>query len=242
MRKKTLAFLSLFFILSLCALYFSFGLRGRFTLSNYSSSSSLTYSVEKILLSNLGKNKLFVNKNKIRKQIEGLSYIESATLSLKGTKIALEIENIENALILRGNDSYYFYSDSIYPLEKKDLLPLSESYVILDIDDSVITLLLEGKETREIRKMISTLASLSSRSSLITKAEYDNNKSSIFSGSLTLYLKPIESILVVDDIRDLDRLNDALSILEEQYFESKDRLNGDRREYILSASSIIKLR
>jgi len=116
------------------------------------------------------------------------------------------------------------------------------NYVILDLDDSVITFLLEGKETREIRKMINTLASLSSRSSLITKAEYDNNKSSIFSGSLTLYLEPIESILVVDDIRDLDRLDDALNILEEQYFESKDRLNGEMREYILSASSIIKLR
>ncbi len=243
MRKKTLAFLSFFFLISLCALYFSFGLRGRFTLTNYSSSSSsLTYSVEKILLSNLGKNKLFVNKNNIRKQIEDLSYIESASLSLSGTKIDLTIENIEDALILRGSDSYYFYSDSIYPLEKKDILPLSKNYVILDLDDSVIAFLLEGKETREIRKMINTLASLSSRSSLITKAEYDNNKSSIFSGSLTLYLEPIESILVVDDIRDLDRLDDALNILEEQYFESKDRLNGERREYILSASSIIKLR
>ena len=108
MRKKTLAFLSLFFLISLCALYFSFGLRGRFTLTNYSSSSSLTYSVEKILLSNLGKNKLFVNKNKIRKQIEDLSYIESASLSLSGTKIDLTIENIEDALILKGSDSYYF--------------------------------------------------------------------------------------------------------------------------------------
>ena len=126
MRKKTLAFLSLFFLISLCALYFSFGLRGRFTLINYSSSSSLTYSVEKILLSNLGKNKLFVNKNKIRKQIEDLSYIESASLSLSGKKIDLTIENIEDALILKGSDSYYFYSDSIYPLEKKDILPLSK--------------------------------------------------------------------------------------------------------------------
>ena len=81
-----------------------------------------------------------------------------------------------------------------------------------------------------------TLSQAFESSGLITNAEYDNNKPSIFSGTLTLYLDNIEAVLYIKDLRKVDRLEECLEIIKEEYFSSKDRMSERAKEYVLDDS------
>ena len=84
-----------------------------------------------------------------------------------------------------------------------------------------------------------TLSQAFESSGLITNAEYDNNKSSIFSGFLTINIPSLESTLTVEDMRMSENLGEALSIIENEYLTSRERLSGEKREYILGSSRLM---
>ena len=235
MKKK---YIILFFILlfSSFLLMLSLNLKGNLKITDWSIINLPdTWNIEHNLLLSEGKRKILFSKRSVERSVEALPYIKSADVKINGNTVNLSGVIKEGLIILSGY-KWYFYSDELYALDKRDVYDIKDEYIILVVDE--IELLLGKAEKR----MIESLISLSSSNCLITSAEYDNNNSSVFSGSLTVNLDSISSKLVIGDIREIDRLEEALKIIENEYLKSKDRLGGEIIEYSLSSGSLIKMR
>ncbi len=236
MTKKK--YLLLFFILlfSSFLLVLSLNLKGKLKIADWNIINlPNTWNIERTLLLFRGKSKFLFPKRSVEKSVEELPYIKKADVNINGNTVNLS-GVIEEGLIILSGETWYFYTDNLYALDKRDVYDIKNEYIILVVDD--IELLLGKAEKR----MINSLISLSSSNCLITSAEYDNNNSSVFSGSLTVNLDSISSKLVIADIREIDRLEEALKIIENEYLKSKDRLGGEIIEYSLSSGSLIKMR
>ena len=230
-------------LLFLCALILSYGMKGRFSLEEYSFSSEFTtYSMERTALKVIGKNRLGVSKGGIRDTLESLPYIDKALISVKETVLEINAAEKEEGLIITDGERWYFYSDSLSSIDSRDVYPLSMRYLVLNVESSLLSSFLSSSFGSEEVKMIDTLKSVKPDSALITKAEYDNNNSSVYSGSLRLTLSSLNASLVIKDIRDISRVDEAVSIMETEYSESSDRLSGVTTEYVLSDGMLIRMR
>jgi hypothetical protein len=230
-------------LLFLCALILSYGMKGRFTLEEYSFSSAFTtYSMERTALKVIGKNRLGVPRGGIRDTLESLPYIGKVVISVKGTVLEINAEEKDEGLIITDGERWYFYCDALSSLDSRDIYPLSKRYLVLNVESTLLSSFLTSSFGSEEVKMIDTLKSVRPDSALITKAEYDNNNSSVYSGSLRLTLSSLNASLVIKDIRDISRLDEAVSIMETEYSESSDRLSGVTTEYVLSDGMLIRMR
>lgn len=201
-----------------------------------------TYSVERAVLRALGRSRFNLIYSGIRKEIEELPYISSCTLSRKGETIALDGEIVEDGVIITDKENYYFYYDTLLPLDKRDVGVLKDDYTLLYVEPSLLEEFIFSDFGADEKKMINTLKNLKSQFGLITTAEYDNNNSSVFSGSLVVKLPLYNATLVVEDIRDASRIGEALLLIEKEYQESKDRVSGDYNEYRVSQNLLMKMR
>ena len=243
MTKKRGIFLIALSLTALLALVLPRSLRGKFTLSKYTLDGiPSTYSVESSVLSCLGRSRLSLNSRKLRANVMSLPYIENVSVKVRGNSILLSGSMAEDAIIITDGDNWYFYSDEIYQLEKKDVGDLRKQYIVLLFENDYLQSALSSSFSSEEMKMIDTLRSLKESSCLITKAEYDNNNSSVFSGSLLLGLDDIRSSLVLYDIREIGRLEETLGIIKGEYYNSKDRVSSEETEYVLQNGSLVRLR
>ncbi len=243
MRVRTSLIIIVLSILLPFLLFLSYSLIGEFTLSDYVIKDlPLSYSIESSILRMLGRNKLNPGLKSYIDDISSLSYVSKVDVKIKGTKIYISGELVEDALILTDGNSYYFYSNDFYPLSGKDVYTLRDEYIILKLSSSLLENFVFSSPTRDERKMIDTLKTIKPRSGLITTAEYDNNYSNIISGTLSFNLPQINSTLVFEDIREIDRLVEAVNVLENEYSLSKERLFCDNIEYVLSNGLLIKMR
>ena len=243
MTKKKGIFLIALSLTALLALVLPRSLRGKFTLSKYTLDGiPSTYSVESNVLSCLGRSRLSLNSRKLRANVMSLPYIENVSVKVRGNSILLSGSMAEDAIIITDGDNWYFYSDEIYQLEKKDVGDLGKQYIVLLFEKDYLQSALSSSFSSKEMKMIDTLRSLKESSCLITKAEYDNNNSSVFSGSLLLGLDDIRSSLVLYDIREIGRLEETLGIIEGEYYNSKDRVSSEETEYVLQNGSLVRLR
>ena len=99
--------------------------------------------------------------------------------------------------------------------------------------------LILSSNDEKYKSLMMTLSHAFESSGLITNAEYDNNKPSIFSGSLTLYLDSVEAVLIIKDLRKVDRLEECLEIIKEDYISSNDRMLERAKEYVLDDSLMV---
>ena len=230
-------------LLFLCALILSYGMKGRFTVSSFSLTSIFsTYSMECTALRNIGRNRFSLNASRIRNNIESLPYVSLCTVSVIGTELVIDVQEKEDGLIITDGERWYFCSDSLSPLDRRDVHPLSSRYLVLTVSNSLLSSFLSSSFGSGEVKMIDTLKTLKTDSALITKAEYDNNNSSVYSGSLRLTLSSLNASLVINDIRDISRLDEAVGIMKTEYSHSSDRLSGESMEYVLTDGMLIRMR
>ncbi len=243
MTKKRGIFLIVLTLAAFLALLLPRSLRGKLTLSKYTLNGiPSTYSIESCVLSCLGRSRLSLNSRKLRASIMSLPYIDDVSVKVRGNSLLLSGNMAEDAIIITDGDNWYFCSDGIYQLERKDVGDLRGEYIVLLYEKDYLQRALSSSFSSEEMKMIDTLRSLKESSCLITKAEYDNNNSSVFSGSLLLGLDGIRSSLVLYDIREIGRLEETLGIIEGEYYNSKDRVSGEETEYVLQNGSLVRLR
>lgn len=243
MRYRTLLFSIPASILVLLTVLLSFRFMGAFTISSFTvEGMEATYNIEHYLLPAEGRNRSAVSLKAIKKKIEKLPYIESASIKMKGKIVKVDCTPVEDGLVITDGSDYYFYSDTLAAIDGKDVYELSDRYIVLYMEKDLLSLFLSSSFGSEELKMIDTLKGLKEHSCLITKAEYDNNNSSIFSGSLVLGLDSINSLLTLNDIRNIDRLEESLGIIESEYINSKDKLSGVRSGYLLSSGMLVKTR
>ncbi len=201
-----------------------------------------TYSVESAVLKTLGRSRFSFISSGVKKEIESLPYISSCTLTKKGQTILVDGEIVEDGVVISDGENYYFYSDVLSPLDKKDVNVLAEDYTFLYVEHSLLDEFISSDFGTDEKKMLTTLKELKSQFGLITKAEYDNNNSSVFSASLVVELPLFNAVLVVEDIQDASRIGEALAIIEKEYKESKDRVDVKFNEYRISQNLLIKMR
>ncbi len=244
MRKTKLFVLLSFLILFSILLLFSFNMLGHFTCKDYLiQRMPKTYTIESELVKTIGKNSLLLNRRDIKKTILNNPYITKVDLKLNKNTVILDGEISEAGLIIKSDNLSYFYCDGILSeLDYKDIYALKDYYIVLNIDRETLLFIQNYGISDELLSLLSSLSHESSLTRLITRAEYDNNNSSIFSGSLYLYLDQLESILIVEDIREIDKIKEAILFIEKNYNDSKTRLNSERKKYLLSSSQLIEMR
>lgn len=243
MKVKNSLILSSVLVLALILLYLSYFLVGRFTLDSYSLSSiPLTYSVESFLLSALGRNRLSVSSKTIKSSLLSLEYVTSAEVLFRGKEIIVSGKIEEEGVIITDGERWYFFSSSLSPLSEKDVSVLSSSYTILRVDKELIESMIEYSPSRNELKMISILSQLKQSSNLITMAEYGNNEMVGYPLSLTLRLDSLSSALIVENISDAGRIEEALEIIENEYEQTERFTVGEWRTYVLSGGRLIETR
>ena len=242
MTKRTALFVILLFLTALILLYLSYFLVGRFTLKEYSLDSvPLTYTVESIILSTLGRNRLGVSRSDIKEKIETLPYVRSADVSVSSVSLCVSGER-EDGLIVTDGENWYFYSDGLEPLSKKDVSVLSGDYALLRADSSLLESMLLYSPTSQEVEMMSTLMALKRSSNLITMAEYGNNKNGGYPLSLTLRLDSLSSVLIVSEISDAERIEEALELIENEYAQTGYVPEDETEVYVLSGGRLIETR
>lgn len=244
MRRTKLFILLSFLILFSILLLLSFNMLGLFTCKDYSIQTlPLSYTIESELVKTIGKNSLLLNRREIKKSILDNPYVTNVDLKINKNTVIVNGEIKEEGLIINSENSSYFYSDGILSeLDYKDIYALKDYYIVLYIDKETLLFIERYGISDELLSLLSALSSETSLTRLITRAEYDNNNSSIFSGSLYLYLDQLEAILIIEDIREIDKIKEAILFIEKNYNDSKTRLNSERKKYLLSSSQLIEMR
>lgn len=243
MTRKSYLLILFLSILIPFVLFLSYNLVGKFTLTDYSIDNLPgTYSIESNLLLMMGNNKLNPALKRYVDNIKELSYVESVESTIKGTEIKLSGNLIDEGVIITDGENWYFYSDSFSPLSQKDVYFLKDEYIILSVPSTLLEIFTSSSPSKDETKMIDTLKTLKPRSGLITKAEYGNNNSNIISGELSVTLSDINSKLVFEDIREIERLEEAVNILEKEYTDSKEMHFCDNITYVLSNGLLIRMR
>ena len=243
MRVRRLVFITAALMLALFILYLSYGLVGRYTVSSFNVETlPLTYSVESIILSSVGRNRLVVRKSEIKKSLESLPYISKAEAAEKDGVIRITGSAVEKGIIITDGREWYFYSDGLTGLAGKDVRALSSLYLILRVDPEILDNLRSLPFSRDEKAMISTLIELKRSSNLITMAEYGNNNSSGYPLSLTLRLDALSSYLIVENIADAERIEEALGIIENEYTQTGALRMGESAAYVLTGSRLIETR
>ena len=236
-KKISLMFFSL---LSIVFLILSTSIVGRFTLKEVEIQGlPETWNIMSLVLSEKGRNKLTVDKRRIKKEIESLLYVSSAEVSIKNNVLVVDgIQPELGVLLVDGTRTAFISEDKKGVMDSKDYHALSDSSLTVEVSPVLFDVITSSKDEKYTTLMMS-LAHAFESSGLITKAEYDNNKTSIFSGSIVLELDSVEAVLTINDLRKINRLEECLEIIKEDYYSSLDRMMETPKEYILDESLMV---
>ena len=235
-RSRKIFFMS-FSLLTIIFLILSASIVGRFTIKSVEVKEiPETWNVMSLLLREKGRNVLSLNKRGIKKEIEKLIYIERADVGVHDNVLTVTgILPQCGVLLYDGRRTAFVGECEKGEIDSKDYIALQGGFLTLEVTPVLFDIIL-GSNDEKYTSLMMTLSHAFESSGLITNAEYDNNKPSIFSGTLTLYLDNIEAVLYIKDLRKVDRLEECLEIIKEEYFSSKDRMSERAKEYVLDDS------
>ena len=235
-RSRKIFFMS-FSLLTIIFLILSASIVGRFTIKSVEVKEiPETWNVMSLLLREKGRNVLSLNKRGIKKEIEKLIYIERADVGVHDNVLTVTgILPQCGVLLYDGRRTAFVGECEKGEIDSKDYIALQGGFLTLEVTPVLFDIIL-GSNDEKYTSLMMTLSHAFESSGLITNAEYDNNKPSIFSGTLTLYLDNIEAVLYIKDLRKVDRLEECLEIIKEEYISSKDRMSERAKEYVLDDS------
>lgn len=238
-RSRKIFFMS-FSLLTIIFLILSASIVGRFTIKSVEVKEiPETWNVMSLLLREKGRNVLSLNKRGIKKEIEKLIYIERADVGVHDNVLTVTgILPQCGVLLYDGRRTAFVGECEKGEIDSKDYIALQGGFLTLEVTPVLFDIIL-GSNDEKYTSLMMTLSHAFESSGLITNAEYDNNKSSIFSGFLTINIPSLESTLTVEDMRMSENLGEALSIIENEYLTSRERLSGEKREYILGSSRLM---
>ena len=236
--KKTC--LLIFSILSIVFLILSTSIVGRFTIKGVEVDGiPRTWSAMSIVLSEKGRNILTVDRRRIKKEIENLLYVTSVSVSIENNTLRVNgLKPHSGVLLVDGTRTAFISDDNKGIVDSKDYYALKSSFLTIEVTPVLFNVIVESKDEK-YSSLMATLSHAFESSGLITKAEYDNNNSSIFSGSLVVYLDDLEAILNIKDLRKIDKLEECIEIIREEYYSSKNRMIENPKEYVLEDSLMV---
>lgn len=238
-RSRKIFFMS-FSLLTIIFLILSASIVGRFTIKRVEVKDiPETWNVMSLLLREKGRNVLSLNKRGIKKEIEKLIYIERADVGVHDNVLTVTgILPQCGVLLYDGRRTAFVGECEKGEIDSRDYIALQGGFLTLEVTPVLFDIIL-GSNDEKYTSLMMTLSLAFESSGLITNAEYDNNKPSIFSGSLTLYLDSVEAVLIIKDLRKVDRLEECLEIIKEDYISSNDRMLERAKEYVLDDSLMV---
>lgn len=238
-RSRKIFFMS-FSLLTIIFLILSASIVGRFTIKSVEVKEiPETWNVMSLLLREKGRNVLSLNKRGIKKEIEKLIYIERADVGVHDNVLTVTgILPQCGVLLYDGRRTAFVGECEKGEIDSKDYIALQGGFLTLEVTPVLFDIIL-GSNDEKYTSLMMTLSHAFESSGLITKAEYDNNKTSIFSGSIVLELDSVEAVLTINDLRKINRLEECLEIIKEDYYSSLDRMMETPKEYILDESLMV---
>lgn len=229
-----------FSLLSIFFLILSASIVGRFTVKSVEVKDiPETWNVMSLLLREKGRNVLSLNKRGIKKEIEKLIYIDTSDVTVRSNVLTVTGTLPQFGVLLYDGTRTAFVGESEKgEVDSKDYIALKSGFLTLEVTPVLFDIILSSNDEK-YKSLMMTLSHAFESSGLITNAEYDNNKPSIFSGSLTLYLDSVEAVLIIKDLRKVDRLEECLEIIKEDYISSNDRMLERAKEYVLDDSLMV---
>ena len=238
-RSRKIFFMS-FSLLTIIFLILSASIVGRYTIKSVEVKEiPETWNVMSLLLREKGRNVLSLNKRGIKKEIEKLIYIERADVGVHDNVLTVTgILPQCGVLLYDGRRTAFVGECEKGEIDSKDYIALQGGFLTLEVTPVLFDIIL-GSNDEKYTSLMMTLSHAFESSGLITKAEYDNNKTSIFSGSIVLELDSVEAVLTINDLRKINRLEECLEIIKEDYNSSLDRMMETPKEYILDESLMV---
>ena len=238
-RSRKIFFMS-FSLITIAFLILSASIVGRFTIKSVEVKEiPETWNIMSLLLREKGRNLLSLNKRGLKKEIEKLRYIEKADVTVRDNVLSVTCTLPRCGVLLYDGTRTAFVGEvEKGEIDSKDYIALQSGFLTLEVTPVLFDIIL-GSNDEKYTSLMMTLSHAFKSSGLITNAEYDNNKPSIFSGSLTLYLDSVEAVLHINDLRKVDRLEECLQIIKEDYISSKDRMLERAKEYVLDDSLMV---
>ncbi|MBQ0072104.1 MAG: hypothetical protein KBS81_09690, partial [Spirochaetales bacterium] len=188
----------------------------------------------------LNRNLLVVSKGKLRKKMESLPYVDSVSFRFDKGVLVLDGKLKERGVVVSDGGASYFHDEVYFLLDEKDVPGLVKEYSLVRISPDFLQFCRKYGFPADFSKMAGALGGAKSSSNLITIADYDNNKSNILTGTLRVKFEDVESLLVVNDLRDEKMFSEAVEIIRNEYYDSKVRLAGEYLEYELSNGQLIR--
>ncbi len=199
-------------------------------------------SSQKLINSLIYRNYYGLRHKEIKEQLEGLGYIDSASMSYENGVLALELSNPENGVILdSGKRASIYDGKKLISLDRADIKELESHYIKIDLEEDYHDYL-ERYGSDEFNRFVAALFDLDEYSALISRAEYDNNNIT-GSGNLTLVFDSLNSELGVSGVQNINRLIDSVKAIEGEFSKNPIKaLNGPMARYELRSSELVRIK
>ena len=146
-KKISLMFFSL---LSIVFLILSTSIVGRFTLKEVEIQGlPETWNIMSLVLSEKGRNKLTVDKRRIKKEIENLLYVSSAEVSIKNNVLVVDgIQPELGVLLVDGTRTAFISEDKKGVMDSKDYHALSDSFLTVEVSPVLFDVITSSKDEK----------------------------------------------------------------------------------------------
>lgn len=187
-----------------------------------------------------GRSLLLISERKIKKRMESYGFLEKVSFSFHDNCLTVKGEAFPEAVIITDGTLAYLYNGAYKSLGIEDVPVLSESFSLVHISPDFLQYCEKYGFPENFTKLMSALGAAKASSALITIADYDNNKGSIYTGTLRVKLPDVEAELQINDFRDNEMVHQAIEIIRNEYYSSRNRLDGVVQAYELSNGQLVR--
>lgn len=207
------------------------------------SSEVSTKSIREMTSVLLFKNYHTIDKLELQRDLEALGYVDKASYGYDNGVLFLNLELPEKAIILKSENSTYLWDGkAMRPFAAEDYPDLDERYISINLDDDYIEYLNRYGIDGKFERLASALFELDEYSTLISRAEYDNNNYT-GSGELILFLDELNAELSLSEIQSIERIGDSLKAIEREVGKNPiEAISDERAQYELRYSELVRIK
>ena len=179
----------------------------------------------------------------LRESLEAIGYVDKADIRFWNGKLTFSLSNPEKGLLLVSSDNSFLYDgNTLREINREDVNLLGKSYSLVNIDDSYLLYLKRYGTNESFERLVHPLFDLGDYTTLITRAEFDNNNST-GNGRIKLYLDSLNSVLTIAELQNSERVADSIKAIEREVGKNPIKaLEGPCSEYELRLSGLVRIK
>lgn len=187
-----------------------------------------------------GRSLLLVSERKIKKRIESYGFLENVHFSFHENCLVIRGNEKESRVLISDGTKAFLYGDAYQIMRIEDVSVLSETYSLVHVTAEFLAYCEKYGFPENFTKLMDALGGAKASSALITIADYDNNKGSIYTGTLRVKISDVKAELLINDFRDREMFFQAIEIIRDEYYSSRVRLDSAIQVYELSNGQLVR--